>query len=63
MKEQYRNRGVELAMFYHLLKAMLPSKYQWLDAGWILETNPLVEIGLKCGGEIYKRHRFYDKAL
>lgn len=63
VKEQYRNRGVELAMFYHLLKAMLPSKYQWLDAGWILEINPLVEIGLKCGGEIYKRHRFYDKKL
>ena len=63
VKEQYRNRGVELAMFYALIQAMLPSKYAWLDASWILETNPLIDIAKKGGGDIYKRHRFYEKSL
>jgi hypothetical protein len=63
VKEQYRNRGVELAMFFSLISALLPSKYTWMDAGWILETNPLIEMSKKCGGQIYKRHRFYEKTL
>ena len=39
------------------------SRYDYLDSGWILETNPLIKISLSLGGKIYKTHRFYQKSL
>ncbi len=63
VKKQYRNKGVELAMLLEVTKALLPSNYQYLDSGWVLETNPLVNISLSLGAEIYKTHRFYQKSL
>ena len=63
VKREYRNRGVELAMFLALMKALLPSQYDYLDSGWILETNPLIGISVNLGSKIYKTHRFYQKGL
>ena len=50
-------------MFLELMKALLPSQYDYLDSGWILETNSLVSISLNLGSQIYKTHRFYQKSL
>lgn len=63
VKQGHRNKGVELAMLLAAMKALLPSRYDYLDSGWILETNPLVKISLSLGGKVYKTHRFYQKAL
>ena len=63
VKAEHRNKGVELAMLLEVMKALLPSRYDYLDSGWILETNPLIKISLSLGGEIYKTHRFYQKTL
>ena len=63
VKKEHRNKGVELAMLLAVLKALLPSRYDYLDSGWILETNPLIKISLSLGGQIYKTHRFYEKSL
>jgi hypothetical protein len=63
VKKEYRDKGVDLAMFLALMKAMIPSKYEFLDSGWILEINQLMSISLSLGGEIYKTHRFYEKSL
>ena len=63
VKQAYRNKGVELAMLHEMMKALLPSQYDYLDSGWVLETNPLIKISLSLGGQIYKTHRFYQKAL
>ncbi len=63
VREEYRHRGVDLALLYTLAKAVLPTQYQYVDSGWILETNELVKISLQLGNKIYKRHRFYQKAL
>ena len=63
VKKQYRNKGVELAMFLALMKALLPSRYDYLDSGWILETNPLIGISVNLGSKIYKTHRFYQRGL
>ena len=63
VKQEHRNKGVELAMLLEVMKALLPSRYDYLDSGWILESNPLVKISLSLGGQIYKTHRFYQKAL
>jgi len=40
---------------------LLPSRYNFLDSGWILETNPLVKMAEGFGMPIYKTHRFYEK--
>ena len=63
VKQEHRNKGVELAMLLAVIKALLPSQYDYLDSGWVLETNPLIKISLSLGGEIYKTHRFYQKSL
>ena len=63
VKKEHRNKGVELAMLLEVMKALLPSQYDYLDSGWILETNPLIKISLSLGGKIYKTHRFYEKSL
>ena len=63
VKQAYRNKGVELAMLLDMMKALLPSQYDYLDSGWVLETNPLIKISLSLGGKVYKTHRFYEKAL
>ncbi len=63
VKQEHRNKGVELAMLLEIMKALLPSRYDYLDSGWILETNPLIKISVSLGGEIYKTHRFYQKSL
>jgi len=63
VKQACRNKGVELAMLHAMMKALLPSQYDYLDSGWVLETNPLIKISLSLGGKVYKTHRFYQKAL
>lgn len=63
VKKEHRDKGVHLAMFLALMKATLPSQYEFLDSGWILETNQLMSISLSLGSEIYKTHRFYQKSL
>ena len=63
VKQEHRNKGVELAMLLEVMKALLPSRYDYLDSGWILETNPLIKISVSLGGQVYKTHRFYQKPL
>lgn len=63
VKQEHRDKGIDLALFLALMKAMLPSHYEYLDSGWILETNQLISISLSLGNKIYKTHRFYEKAL
>ncbi len=63
VKQEHRNKGVELAMLLAVMKALVPSRYNYLDSGWILETNPLIKISTSLGGQVYKRHRFYEKPL
>lgn len=63
VKKEHRDKGIDLALFFALMKALLPSRYEFLDSGWILETNQLISISLSLGNEIYKTHRFYEKSL
>ena len=63
VKQEHRSKGVDLALLLALTKALLPSRYDYLDSGWILESNPLISISLNLGSEIYKTHRFYQKPL
>ncbi len=63
VKEEHRKTGVDIALYYSAMKALLPTNYTSLDCGWILETNELLDILDKFGGKIYKTHRFYEKTF
>jgi hypothetical protein len=64
IKEEYRKKGVDAVLLYYSLKAILEDRFQHSDAGWILEINdPMVNILKGFGCDIYKTHRFYEKAL
>jgi ASC-1-like (ASCH) protein len=66
VKEEYRNKGIDLAMYHYLFQSILKHKdrYQHLDSGWVLESNrPMMKTGLKLGMKLYRTHRFYEKPL
>jgi GNAT superfamily N-acetyltransferase len=64
VRKEFRNKGVDMAMVYYLLKALIhETKYDFLDSGWVLETNELVQILDKIGARPYKTHRFYEKVI
>ncbi|MGB1286464.1 MAG: GNAT family N-acetyltransferase [Aggregatilineales bacterium] len=60
---EHRNRGVEIAMMYELFQTVQASPFTQMDAGWILETNQLINIVEKFGSDAYKTYRFYEKHL
>lgn len=61
VKAEYRNRGIETALFYYTLMAILPTRYTYVDAGWVLETNDLLKITDSFGAPRYKTFRFFEK--
>lgn len=64
VKEEYRNRGVDVAMYFHGLDTMLKLGYKYGDTGWILETNQtMMSIAKNFGQKLYKTHRLYQKQL
>ncbi|MBZ0291258.1 MAG: GNAT family N-acetyltransferase [Anaerolineae bacterium] len=65
VKTEFRNKGVDIVLYYHILEAALSNpRVNHCDAGWILEANEnMVSIALKFGSEIYKTHRLYERNL
>lgn len=63
VKKEFRNKGIELALMQASLQAALDGGYETMDCGWVLETNELLKITDKLGGNNYKRHRFYEKSV
>lgn len=61
VKEAYRGTGVALLVLRTMSQSTIDSEYQYVDMGWILETNPLLSVGLKLGTQIYRRYRYYEK--
>ena len=59
----HRDQGIDIALLYRVFDALDDSPYTHIDCGWVLETNPLVQISLKLGADMYKTHRYYQKSL
>jgi GNAT superfamily N-acetyltransferase len=62
VKAEFRDMGIHTV----LLSANFdnfPAQYDFIDCGWILETNPLTQMSLKLGANPYKTHRYYEKKL
>jgi hypothetical protein len=68
IKNEYRHKkrygGLSTALYVEVATRGRAQGYEWGELGWTLEDNRAVNLGIKMmGGELYKRHRIYEKAL
>lgn len=62
---EYRGKGIDSMLYYHIWStAGLRYGITWGEAGWILEDNPAINLGLqKMTFQRYKTYRMYDHPL
>ncbi|MBK9122401.1 MAG: hypothetical protein IPM16_04660 [Chloroflexi bacterium] len=61
---EHRNKGVDLVLVYHLMKALRNTGIQAADCGWILETNQDMAGTLRgLGMPTYRTYRIYQREL
>jgi GNAT superfamily N-acetyltransferase len=62
--EDYRNRGIDLAMYYYSYKLGVPKGYYGAEMSWVEEENvSMSNTAIKLGGKPYRRYRVYEKKL
>jgi GNAT superfamily N-acetyltransferase len=62
--EDYRNRGIDLAMYYHLYKRGVPKGYFGAEMSWVEEDNvSMTNTAIKIGGKPYRKYRMYERPL
>lgn len=60
--EEHRDKGIHTALLSATYENA-PEQFEYIDCGWILETNPLHDMSIKLGADPYKTHRWYEKSL
>lgn len=64
VKEPFRGKGVDVAMYAAVMDAVIKAGYPHADTGWVLEINKdMISITENAGGAKYKTFRYFDKAL
>ena len=62
--KDYRNRGIDLAMYYYSYKLGVPKGYFGAEMSWIEEDNAaMTNSAIKLGGKPYRKYRIYERAL
>jgi GNAT superfamily N-acetyltransferase len=62
--KDYRNRGIDLAFYYHSYKNGVPKGYFASEMSWVEEDNAaMTNTAIKLGGKPYRKYRVYEKAL
>lgn len=63
VKADYRNKGVDVVLYWSILEACLNSpRINHADGGWILESNDgMISVARNMGWDTYKTHRLYEK--
>ena len=62
--KDYRNRGIDLAFYYHCYKNGVPKGYFASEMSWVEEDNAaMTNTAVKLGGKAYRKYRVYEKAL
>jgi GNAT superfamily N-acetyltransferase len=62
--KDYRNRGIDLAFYYHSYKNGVPMGYTAAEMSWVEEDNAaMTNTALKLGGKAYRKYRVYEHAL
>ncbi|HYO89868.1 MAG TPA: hypothetical protein VER79_14565 [Candidatus Limnocylindrales bacterium] len=64
VKEEYRNKGADVVMYYYVMDAAIKGGCVHSDSGWILATNKgASSVTLNAGGHIHRTYRYFDKSL
>jgi hypothetical protein len=68
VKREYRQKkrygGLSTALYVEMAQRGASIGYEWGELGWTLEDNRPVNLAIKMmGGQLYKRHRIYEKSL
>jgi hypothetical protein len=64
VRSKKRYGGLSTALYVEMAQRGARLGYEWGELGWTLEDNRPVNLGIKMmGGELYKRHRIYEKSL
>lgn len=65
VREAYRNKGVDVALYYHILEAcQAHPRIQQADGGWILESNEaMMSVARNMRLVPYRTHRLYQRRL
>lgn len=62
--KEYRNRGIDLAMYYYSYKLGVPKGYFGAEMSWIEEENAaMTNTAIKLGGKPYRKYRVYERPL
>lgn len=62
--EEYRQMGIEGALYAKIIKAARNHNIDYGEASWILENNEMMNKGIeKLNGEYYKRYRLFSKKI
>jgi GNAT superfamily N-acetyltransferase len=62
--KDYRNRGIDLAMYYYSYKFGVPKGYFGAEMSWVEEENvSMTNTAKKLGGKPYRRYRMYERLL
>jgi GNAT superfamily N-acetyltransferase len=62
--EDYRNRGIDLAMYYYSYKRGVPKGYFGAEMSWVEEDNAaMANTAVKLGGVPYRKYRVYERPL
>jgi len=62
--KEYRNRGIDLAFYYHSYRNGVPKGYLATEMSWVEEDNAaMTNTAIKLGGKAYRKYRVYEKAL
>lgn len=65
VRAEFRNKGVDVALYHHILEACLTHpRMQQADGGWILESNEaMLRVARNMRLEPYKTCRLYQRSL
>ncbi len=64
VKKQYRNRGVDTAMYYETWRVGTGKGYDGCEMSWVLENNEKMNKAAQMmGAEKYKTYRLYERKL
>ncbi len=64
VKAEFREKGVDILLYYAALEAMLAGGYKHGDFGWILSTNTaMISVAHNFGTKIHKTYRYYEQKL
>jgi len=64
VSKDYRNRGIDLAMYYYCYKYAVQKGYYAGEMSWVEEDNAaMTNTAIKLGGQPYRKYRVYEQEL